>query len=68
MNCFVTIIAKENQAPNPPNPKLTQNPKPEAISRTKKNPMDLVLVHAYGFRMFRNFSGRFLKERKFFRM
>jgi hypothetical protein len=28
MNCFVTIIAKEdqNQIPNPPNPKRTQNP------------------------------------------
>jgi hypothetical protein len=46
MNCFVTIIAKENQNQNPktiqisnpnhPNPKLTQNPKPKAISKTQK--------------------------------
>jgi hypothetical protein len=45
MNCFVTIIAKENQnpktiqTPNPPNPKLkltqTQNPRSKAIYKTQ---------------------------------
>jgi hypothetical protein len=59
MNCFVTIITKENQnqnpktiqTPNPPNPKLTQNPNlpNPKLTQTQsyiQNPKDLVLVHA----------------------